>query len=507
MIITEKNRYLAVPTRREVEAKRVYFYNGDTLLRDVLVCVDFENPDYVAYYDMISFMGMDIRIEFEDGEFETSDRIIYGEDDAIRPKLHFTAKRGFINDPNGLIFYEERYHAFCQWNPMATCSGSQHWGHYVSDDLINWEDWGIALFPDEFGTMYSGCAIIDKENVLGLNTDEHQALVLFYTASGGKVSELAKGKPYVQCMAVSTDGGRTFEKYKNNPVVGPQKAESRDPMVAYDEQNKMFVMVFFLEENDFIFFKSYNLTDWTYLCTFTLEGDRVCPDLYTLKDGDKTRWVLSAGQNVYVTADMDAEKGLVNVSKPKKFGFGAMYAAQSLKKDGKVLRFTWVRFKTGPMAIWGKGDLVPTRKYSQFWSIPVEMGLSDGELTVKPYFDFEKTLCLENVELNTEIELPKKPLELYIRPSKNTDKLSLEIFGNTIEIDGGKIRYSTLVGDYYELPYEGEIRLFADILGYDLFSSNKYYASYCALSNYDMSTLKISGEGKLDVLELGAFEA
>ncbi len=107
--------------------------------------------------------------------------------------------------------------------------------------------------------------------------------------------------------------------------------------VAYYEQNKMFVMVFFLEENDFIFFKSYNLTDWTFLCTFTLEGDRVCSDLYTLKDGDKTRWVLSAGQNVYVTADMDAEKGLVNVSKPKKFGFGAMYAAQSPKKTARCL--------------------------------------------------------------------------------------------------------------------------------------------------------------------------
>ena len=507
MIITEKNRYLVIPTKRTAEQTRIYFYHDGKLVRDLFACIDFEAPDYIAYYDMKSFMDMDIHIECESGSLETSDHVEYGEDDAIRPEFHFTAKRGWINDPNGLIFYEGKYHAFFQHNPIGAMRGTEHWGHSVSDDLIHWEEWDIALFPDEFGTMFSGCAVIDKDNLLGLNTDEHQALVLFYTASGGKRSVTAEGMPYVQCMAVSTDGGRTFQKYEKNPIIGPHREESRDPMVVYDEQNKMFVMVFYLEACDFAFYKSYNLTDWTHLCDFTLEGDQVCPDLYPLRDGDRIRWVFSAGRNFYVTADMDSEKGLVNVSEIKRFGYGPMYAAQSFKIDGKVLRITWIRTMLAPIVKWDNTDIIPTRKHSQLWSTPVEIGICDGTLLVKPHFEFKKQYKAENVRANARIELPKKPLDLYIKPSADTEKLSFELFGNTVEIDGKVLKFTTYYGENYEMPYEGEIRILADTFGYDIFSSDKCYAAYCAVSDFEKNYLKITGEGTLEVLEWGTFDA
>lgn len=507
MVITEENRYLVIPVRRDAAETRIYFYSGDRLLRDIIACIDFEKPDYTAYYDMKTFADADITVACDAGKLETSDCVKYIETNEPRPSYHFSAKTGWLNDPNGMILYEGKYHLFYQYNPVGTARGSHHWGHAVSEDLLHWEDWDIALCPDEMGTMFSGCAIEDKDNILGFKKNEHNPLVLFYTASGDSCSETAKGQPFTQCMAISVDGGKSFQKYKENPIIGKLGERTRDPNVVYDEQHKIFIMALFIESdgrNNYGFFKSANLVNWTKISEFEIPSERVCPDIFRLNDGDTSRWVFCGGNNYYVTADLDIEKGLVQVSEPKKFGYGGMYAAQTFNNSEKIIRIAWCRLSKWGLGFWEKSDRLPTKTYSQFMSIPAEVTLREGTLRVNPMYDFEKEVSYSNILANSiSIPLSQKPLGLYIKTASLTDKLKITLFGNTIETDGTTVKFSNLWNEEYEMPYEGDLTIFADTIGYDLFTSDKYYAAYQAVSDYNTPVLTLNGDAVLEKLELG----
>ena len=96
---------------------------------------------------------------------------------------HFTAQKGWINDPNGLILYEGWYHLFYQHNPDDNRWGNMHWGHARSRDLVHWEHLPIALYPEPGYTMYSGSAIEDVRNLTGLKKGGHNPLLLYYTGA------------------------------------------------------------------------------------------------------------------------------------------------------------------------------------------------------------------------------------------------------------------------------------------------------------------------------------
>ena len=142
-----------------------------------------------------------------------------------RPKYHFTPKRGWMNDPNGPVYFRGEYHLFFQHDPNALSWGLMHWGHAKSKDLRTWEELPIALYPDEQGAVFSGSAFVDTENVSGFGTFDEPALLLFYTSHN-----MQTGRE-MQCLAYSTDG-RNFTKYKNNPVIpGTEGTPARDPQI------------------------------------------------------------------------------------------------------------------------------------------------------------------------------------------------------------------------------------------------------------------------------------
>ena len=143
----------------------------------------------------------------------------------LRPQFHFTPRKGWMNDPNGLVFQDGEYHLFFQHNPRGITWGNIHWGHAVSKDLVHWEQLDEALAPDKFGTMWSGSAVVDWKNTSGLGTGgnlgtgSRPPIVAIYTATNPFV-----GKRAVQCIAASSDRGRTLVKYKGNTVIAQVSA-------------------------------------------------------------------------------------------------------------------------------------------------------------------------------------------------------------------------------------------------------------------------------------------
>ena len=194
---------------------------------------------------------------------------------ALRPQVHFTPEYGWINDPNGLIFYKGRFHIFFQHNPKGLVWDHMHWGHAVSEDLVHWQELPIALYPDEMGDIYSGSCIYDADNISGLGDKETPPLLTFYT------SHHPKTQREQQCLAYSLDGIR-FVKYEGNPIIkGYEHIPARDPQVFANRIRGGFSMCI-TRERFVEFYHSANLLDWEktgeyHLPEYAFSGMIECP--------------------------------------------------------------------------------------------------------------------------------------------------------------------------------------------------------------------------------------
>jgi len=133
-----------------------------------------------------------------------------------RPQFHFTPEAKWMNDPNGLIYLNGKYHLFYQYYPDGTVWGPMHWGHAVSTDLLHWEHLPIALYPDKLGWIFSGSAVVDTNNSAGFGKN---AMVAIFTYHNDEISKSGKKNPESQGIAYSLDEGTTWTKYKENPVI------------------------------------------------------------------------------------------------------------------------------------------------------------------------------------------------------------------------------------------------------------------------------------------------
>lgn len=215
----------------------------------------------------------------------------------FRPQLHFTPKDQWMNDPNGMVFYEGEYHLFYQYHPESTVWGPMHWGHAVSQDLVHWEHLPIALAPDEHGAIFSGSVVVDKHDTSGFFGGKSGLVAIFTHHDTKPGTDLTRQR---QSLAYSTDRGRTWTKYANNPVLIEEALpDFRDPKVFWFNPQQSWIMV--IAAGDAIrFYKSPNLKEWTYSGEFGVgqgshDGVWECPDLFELPvDGDtiNKRWVL-----------------------------------------------------------------------------------------------------------------------------------------------------------------------------------------------------------------------
>lgn len=410
MKIRCKERYLVFPVSYNARMKRVEFRKNGRIVYDLDIALDTVEPDYEAFVDMQRFAGMELELTVVPDmalQWRTCNEAPGLGNERYRPHYHYSPAQGWLNDPNGLIYYNGLYHMFHQYNPVHYRWGNMHWYHAVSRDLLHWERRGIALFPDASGTMYSGSAIVDTDNRTGLKSGEQDPLLLFYTAAGG-TSAMSQGKPYTQCMAYSTDGGVTFRKYENNPVIPHICEENRDPKVVYHEDTGRYIMALYLHADEFALLSSDNLIEWKPFQTVSLPGDAECPDFYPLFiDGDKNRekWVLTGAADRYLIGTFDGYR-FVPEGPVGRLHYGSnSYASQSFTQnapgDNRRIRIAWNNAAPLPAS------------FSQSMNIPCEMSLRtiDGNvmLCAKPVEEFvnqfESEESIESVHIQDTVTL------------------------------------------------------------------------------------------------------
>ena len=343
-------RYLNFPVTSKVERAVMTFTVGGSVERKFDIRLTDAEPEYWVFCDVSALKGKTLTINYQGNQqglkLIYQDDHIAGQDSLYRernrPQFHFTSRRGWNNDPNGLIFYEGEYHLFYQHNPYEREWGNMHWGHAVSRDLLHWEELPVALYPDQHGTMFSGSAVIDYDNTSGFGKKNIPAMVAIYTADNPEKQ--------LQCIAYSLDKGRTWTKYEKNPVIDSKEKwnskDTRDPKVFWYQPGKHWVMA--LNERDgHSIYTSSNLKDWKYESHTT--GFWECPELFELSvDGNTahTKWVMYGASGTYMLGAFDGKKFTPEHGKYY-FATGTAYAAQTFTnipaQDGRRIQIAWGR--------------------------------------------------------------------------------------------------------------------------------------------------------------------
>lgn len=174
------------------------------------------------------------------------------EDQMYRPNFHFTPKKGWMNDPNGMFYLDGYYHLYFQHYPGSNVWGPMHWGHAISKDLMKWEEQPIAIYPDNEKYVFSGSAVVDTHNTSGFGVGNKAPIVAIYTLHDMEKGKEGKLDTEQQDIAFSNDGGFTWQKFdEGNPVIkNPGIRDFRDPKVSWDETHKQWIMVVAAQDRD-----------------------------------------------------------------------------------------------------------------------------------------------------------------------------------------------------------------------------------------------------------------
>ena len=207
--------YLLLPVEDGAPNATLRFFTEDGGSRSIRVALAREACDCTFPFDLRPYDGRKVVCEVTDCPYDAvcweamrlSDRIPAFAEEPFRPAYHHTPPYGWMNDPNGMVREGDVYHLFYQHNPYGSRWENMSWGHAVSRNLLDWEELGVVLEPDSLGAVFSGCCVMDPQNTAGFGRN---AMIALYTASGARQT---------QCLAYSTDRGRTFTRYDGNPVL------------------------------------------------------------------------------------------------------------------------------------------------------------------------------------------------------------------------------------------------------------------------------------------------
>ena len=345
--------------------------------------------------------------KIENAQKEIDSKKMIVQNGKMRQHYHFMPQSGWMNDPNGLIFFNGQYHVFYQTNPYNGFWDCMHWGHAVSKDFVHWEYLPLALAPSEEyddyqkGGCFSGSAI------------EHEGkLYVFYTATANH----GNGSEQSQCLAISEDG-INFEKYDGNPLFdapeGIQPDSFRDPKV-WKHENKYYMVVGASRNNRglALIYESEDLYHWNFLNVLAESRGEwgfmwECPDFYQL--GDKyvlTFSPMGSGDHtsVYLTGDFDYKTGKFDwhISGEMDWGFD-FYAPQTFETPvGRRILIGWAgvpdaEYSSNPMNEGWQHSLTVPRELryhnGKIYQLPIR---ELGQLRKKEILPEKESYVLDN---------------------------------------------------------------------------------------------------------------
>ncbi|MEA3461307.1 MAG: glycoside hydrolase family 32 protein [Bacteroidota bacterium] len=442
-----------------------------------------------------------------------------------RPQFHFSPDSMWMNDPNGMVYYEGEYHLFYQFHPYSKVWGPMHWGHAITRDLVHWEHLPIALYPDSLGAIFSGSAVIDRNNSSGLGSRENPPMVAIFTHHNHALEKEGSNLFQYQSIAYSLDKGRSWAKYEGNPVLNnPGIRDFRDPKVSWYAKAEMWIMVLAAQDK-VMFYSSPDLIDWTLENDFGEQtgahgGVWECPDLFPLEVDGEEKWVLFVSINPGGPNGGSATQYFVGEFDGKEFhnenpgteplwidhgkdNYAGVTWSDIPEDDGRRIFLGW-------MSNWQYANQIPTERWRSAMTLPRELKLDhDGNgylLRSVPVVETEK-LRGERIELepgpvkgrnnvgpNFDSAYPLYEIDLVfeynpldeetefgiVLESTNQEQLIAAFNTRTRQVfiarnASGKIDFSEHFPGTHSAPYqiskEGEIRFhaFIDVSSIELF--------------------------------------
>jgi len=415
--------------------------------------------------------------------------LIYTE--KYRPRFHFTARKNWLNDPNGCVLFAGEYHLFFQHNPHGNEWGNMTWGHATSPDLVHWHELPCAILPYGGGDIFSGSAVVDWNNTSGLGDGIGPPIVAMFTHARS---------PCEQALAYSIDKGRNWRVYNSGQYVVPNQGldgYERDPKIFWHLNSRKWIMALWVKTNTVRFFTSDDLIHWSHASDFVGDGFWECPDLIELPvDGDviDKRWVLNDANFNYWIGTFDG-KTFQPESGPFQGDFGAnFYAAQTWNStENRVVQIAWMR-----------GGEYPRMPFNQQMSFPCELSLrktSDGvrlyrlpvpeiESLYKETTEFRDMLLDIGQDLDTGIIAGLLDIEIEVELSSGAS-FSVIVHGRSITCGSEQI---TCLGNTAPLALKDGIihfRLLIDRTSIELFGNHgEVSMSSCFLPEREFTSVQ-----------------
>ncbi len=525
-------RYLAWPVERDLgQPKQRFFITLDgeekpLLFADILLS---RNPDFWVFTDLADHQGRTVTVSGEVpaellpaweklsvGETFPGEPEVYAE--PLRPQYHFSSRRGWLNDPNGLVWHDGAWHLFYQHNPYNHNWNNMTWGHATSPDLFHWTELPPALLPDEEGVMFSGSGFVVPEGSAGFPVEGGGAVALAYTAWGQLSPE--PGRRAEQGIAISGDGGRTFRKFGNNPVLPFLVEGNRDPKVFRHEPTDTWVMALYLEGDRYSIHTSPDLVAWTETDTYRIPGDSECPDLFELPvDGDpeNTRWVAWGALGKYVLGSFDG-RDFQPAGEPRQHYFGAAYAGQTFDNapDGRRVHIGWMR---------DTGAGFQGSAFNQQMTLPMDFSLRDtghgARLWIEPSAEVEALrgtthewsgLVLGPHSADPLADFDGGPFEIeaVIDAAATTGEAGFRIFDDYPAVwNAAEQTFTGAEGPQPAVDGKVGIRVFVDTVSMEVFVNGTYVSRYIRQmpGAKPIRIVAQGGEVKFDSLKVHALKS
>jgi fructan beta-fructosidase len=399
-------RYLHLPVKNGAPKRLMRFLIGNETMREFEIELADGPADFQAFADVSAYKGKTLTVVVDALPAESKALAAIRQDNALpaanelyreklRPQFHFTSRRGWLNDPNGLVWCDGEFHLYYQHNPYGWGWGNMHWGHAVSNDLFHWSEQPEALYPARFGDWaFSGSAVVDKDNTSGFRKGDASLLVAAFTSTG-------RG----ECIVYSNDRGRTWKEYAGNPVV---KHAGRDPRLLWHPGRKCWIMAVYDEHEGkqwIAFYSSKDLKKWQF--ESRIDGFFECPDLFALPvEGQpgQSKWILYAADGQYLVGDFDGHVFRKESGKHRLW-YGNFYAAQTFNNtpDGRRIQIGW-----------GQGVAFPGMPFNQQMTLPCRLTLrktTEGiRMFAEPVREFEKLRGTHHSWGETIIRAGENPL-------------------------------------------------------------------------------------------------